>query len=231
MSEVTTFPVTRGGSARSRDVAPNSTPEIVRMSTPVRLMTLEQLLAEMEDARPVIVRRVKLRYGDEELGDSLAQTCLIAAWEQWREDPAYFLDHDLAGWATCRAYWRAKDHLNDRARFAPLADEHAADDGDGRVKTPEAYAIATEPDVERHQVWEAVHECLARLPDDQRAVVERHFFDGMTDQEQSDLLFGDDGRSRQARGLSVFRMRHAVLRRMRDLLLERGYDPQLGQVL
>ncbi|MGL4549596.1 MAG: RNA polymerase sigma factor [Gemmataceae bacterium] len=191
-------------------------------------MTWEQIDREMRAARPLVIQRVRTRFGDPQLSEEVAHDCLIAAWMEWRADPCYFVTHSLLAWATQRAYWRALDRLADRARFAPLADEHAADGGDG-VKTPEAYPVAREPDAEREQVWGMVHEAVAALPEADQDLVERYHWEGMTDKAIGDLLYGTSDGTAQARGLRVFRQRDRAHGRLRELLLGRGYDPETGQ--
>ena len=229
MSDSTIIPVTPAKDARYRVVNHHDTPETLPMPDPTPGMTLERLVSEVEAARPVVVRRVVSRYRDIEMGDSIAQQCVIDAWTKWTHDPAYFLAHDLLAWTTQRAYWRVRDRLDERARFAPLAEEHAADEGEARVKTPESYAVAREPDVEREQVWALVHECLAELPDADHALIDQHWFEGLTDKAIGDRLFGTDDGTAQARGLRVFRRRDKVQERLKELVRARGYDPMTGQ--
>jgi len=229
MSNATIIPVTPDADARFRSGPPPKTPETPHMSDATPRMTLEQLISELEAARPLVIRRVTSRYRDEELGDSVAQQCLIDAWSRWKRDPDYFVTHSLLAWATQRAYWRVRDHLYERARFAPLAEEHAADEGDARVKTPESYVVARELDVEREQAWALVHECLAELPEADQELIDQHYFEGLTDKAIGDLLFGEDDGTPLARGLRVFRRRDRVQERIRELVLARGYDPATGQ--
>jgi DNA-directed RNA polymerase specialized sigma24 family protein len=193
------------------------------------MLTLEQFCRQMEDARPVVILRVQARYRDAQLSDELAQDCLVDAWMKWEADPAYFITHSLLAWVTQRAYWRVRDRLDERARFAPLAEEHSADESEDRVKTPEVYATAREPDAEREQVWGLVHEAIAELPEDDQLLLDEYHWQGLTDKAIGDLCFGTDDGTPQARGLRIFRRRDRAQEQLRDELLARGYDPQTGQ--
>jgi len=193
------------------------------------VLTLEQFCRLMEEARPLVTLRVQGRYRDAQLGDELAHDCLVAAWMKWEADPAYFVTHSLLAWVTQRAYWRVRDRLDERSRFAPLAEEHSADEGDDRVKTPEVYATAREPDVEREQVWTLVHEGIAELPEEDQTLLDEYHWQDLTDKAIGDLRFGTEDGTPQARGLRIFRRRDRAQERLREELLTRGYDPQTGQ--
>ncbi|NBO93110.1 MAG: sigma-70 family RNA polymerase sigma factor [Planctomycetia bacterium] len=198
------------------------------MSANTEPMTLEHFLTEMETARPIVRRRVWGRYRDNQLSDEVTHDCLTDAWNRWQIEPTYFVTHNLLAWTTQRAYWRVRDRLNDRARFAPLAEEHPEDPAYA-VKTHEAHAKAAEPEVERHQVWALVHEAVTTLSEDDREIIDQHHFGQMTDKAIGDQIYGVADSSRAARGLRVFRRRTRIEERLRECLLERGYDPQTGQ--
>jgi len=187
-------------------------------------MTRDQFESESEVARPIVVRRVRARFRDEQLADEVTQDCLADASRKWQMFPAYFLVRSLLAWVTQRAYWRAQDRLEERSRFAPLAEEHAGDEGDDRVKTPEAYAVATPVNTEREQTWQQVHDALGQLDEQDRRIIELSYFDQMTDQAIGTRLYGEDDGTPQARGLRVFRRRQKAQKQVGEILLAHGFD-------
>lgn len=187
-------------------------------------MSRDQFEAEAEAARPVVVRRVKARFKDEQLADEVTQDCLTDAARRWEVFPTYFVARSLLAWVTQRAYWRAQDRLEGRGRLAPLADEHDGDESDDRVKTPEAYAVATPINTDREQTWQQVHDALGELDDQDRTIIVLSYFDHLTDQAIGTRLYGADDGTPQARGLRVFRRRQKAQKLVGEILLARGFD-------
>jgi DNA-directed RNA polymerase specialized sigma24 family protein len=174
----------------------------------------EESLAE---ALPVVYARLAARFRDEQLADEVSADCLVSAWEKHAADPDYFRAHDLTAWSSRRASWKAVDRLRQRVRLRPLPQEP---DGPGegvrarRPNAPEALA----------RDRQLALECLQRLPEQERAVLVGHYFEGKTDVELGTALFGERG-TPQARGLKVWRLRQKARTRLRDLLLAEGVDP------
>jgi DNA-directed RNA polymerase specialized sigma24 family protein len=186
-----------------------------------RSMTLQALEHAIEEAFPVLYQRLHSRFRDPQLADEVSRDCLSQAFELWRDDPTFFLSHDLTAWSSVRANWRAIDRLRVRSRRARLPDENPYED-DRPVATasgrfdPHADRVAGD----RLLTWEA----LNRLDEIDRLVLIGHYYDGRSDQDLGTELFGETG-SLTARGLRVWRIRQRAQARLRDLLLAGGVEP------
>jgi RNA polymerase sigma factor (sigma-70 family) len=70
-----------------------------------------------------------------------------------------------------------------------------------------------------------VCDCLKQLPEEERRLLERYLYEGLSLDELAVAFLPPDGREPNARRLVIFRWRRAILERLRNLLLERGLDP------
>jgi RNA polymerase sigma factor (sigma-70 family) len=191
------------------------------MADPSERLTDRAFEKALEAALPVIFQRLARRYGDEQLAEEVSWDCLTQAYEVWRADPHYFANRDLTAWSSQRASWRALDKLRERARFAPLAEDHP-DDGEP------AHAPLIDPRDDEaarrlQRDREVTFASLAQLPDQDREILEDYYYDGLTDQEIGAQLY-EDG-SEQARGLRVWRRRQKAHARLETILVENGIDP------
>lgn len=172
---------------------------------------------------PVVVHRVRARFGDAQLAEEVSLDCLSRAFELWRTDPGYFTARDLTAWATRRAAWRALDRLRDRGRHRPLPEERA-EDGDEGAPLRWAPRVAARPD-------EAARDCqlawaaLGRLPAEDREILLAWYYDQRSDQEIGAALYGAATGTAQARGLRVWRRRRRAQGRLREALLAEGVEP------
>jgi DNA-directed RNA polymerase specialized sigma24 family protein len=187
------------------------------------IMNQAALVRAVNEAYPVLFHRLNSRYHDPQLAEEVSWDCLTQAFERWREDPGYFVHHDLTAWSSRRASWRAVDRLRERGRHVPLPEEQLSDDD-----RPAAFAEAarTNPDAERvaldrARTWEA----LAQLDERDRYLLSEHFYESTSDQALGAELFGDTA-SPQALGLRVWRLRQKALGRLEQLLLDAGVDPE-----
>lgn len=174
----------------------------------------------MQEAFAVLRARLTRRYGDPQLAEEVSWDCLTQAYEVWREDPAFFANRDLTAWTGQRATWRALDRLRERGRFAPLAEEHPGEPGEG------AAAPLVEPrEAERRRLRDRqlTWRSLQQLGEQDREILEGYYYDGLTDQQIGARLYGGEG-SEQARGLRVWRRRRKAQQRLRTLLEQNGLD-------
>src|SRR5262245_24772167 len=165
-----------------------------------RAMSPKAFQDALTAAYPVLFQRLHSRFHDPQLADEVSRDCLSQAFEVWRDDPAYFLEHDLTTWGSVRANWRAIDRLRARSRHAPLPDENplAADD--------RPLVTADPHDGPRTQARLMTWEAIGRLDELERRIIIGHYYDGRSDQDLGTELFGDKG-TLTARGLRVWRIR------------------------
>jgi DNA-directed RNA polymerase specialized sigma24 family protein len=179
----------------------------------------EELVAR---AFPVVLNRLAARF-DAQLAEEVSVDSLAGAFEKWLEDPRYFQTHDLVGWSSRRAAWRALDRLRERTRHRPIPDERR---GDG----VEPGWIPSIPSQDEHIKAERLHDreiawkCIQKLDPEDRAIITGYYYDRLTDQQLGTSLFGDSA-SVQANGLKVWRRRQRACARLRVLLLASGIDP------
>ena len=164
-------------------------------------------------AYPVIYRRLAGRYRDPQLAEEVAWDSLTRAFEKLSEDPHYFDDRNLTEWSSQLATWRALDRLRKRTRTPSLAGDPFED---GRAEDR-----ASEPG--RQDAQALVWECLQRLDGDDRDLLCASYYDGLGDQAIGATRYADG--SDTARGLRIWRRRRKAQARLRDLLLEAGYEP------
>jgi DNA-directed RNA polymerase specialized sigma24 family protein len=174
-------------------------------------------------AFPEVLSRLAARFKDAQLAEEVSVDSLAGAFEKWREDPRYFLTHDLVGWSSRLAAWRALDRLRERTRHRPLPDERPAEGGEpGWV--PSIPSENDDPKVARLLDREIAWECIQKLDPEDRAILTGYYYDRLTDQELGAELFGGSA-SVQANGLKVWRRRQRACARLRVLLLASGIDP------
>jgi len=158
-------------------------------------------------AYPVIYRRLAGRYHDPQLAEEVAWDSLTRAFEKLCDDPHYFDERNLTEWSSQLAGWRALDRLRRRTRTPSLAG------ADCRIEPGQQDAQAL--------VWE----CLQRLDADDRDLLYASYYDDLGDQAIGVARYTDG--TETARGLRVWRRRQKAQARLRDLLLEAGYEPPL----
>jgi RNA polymerase sigma factor (sigma-70 family) len=173
-------------------------------------------------AYPVIYNRVSSRFGDPQLAEEVSVDSLACAFEKWRIDPAWFCKHDLTAWSSRWAIWRAVDRLRERNRFRPLPEERPL--GDERVAVANVRPRRENAPEGRARDYHLTWDCLRKLDPEDRVILSRYYYDGLTDQELGDELFGPSASS-QANGLKVWRRRRRAHARLRELLLASGLDP------
>jgi DNA-directed RNA polymerase specialized sigma24 family protein len=183
-------------------------------------MSPEAFERAIHAALPVLYQRLFGRFRDPQLADEVSRDCLSQAFELWRNDPAYFLKHDLTAWGSVRANWRAIDRLRQRARNAPLPDESPYDERPVATACPRLDPHNDPHVLDRLATWEAIN----RLDELDRLVLIGHYYDGRSDQDLGAELFGEEG-TRTARGLRVWRIRQRAQARLRDLLQAVGVEP------
>ena len=170
----------------------------------------EQTLAA---AYPVIYQRLAGRYRDPQLAEEVAWDSLTRAYEKLREDPHYFDERNLTEWSSQLAGWRALDRLRKRSRTPSLVGD-PFEDGHGVDRSARSGREDTQA-----LVWE----CLGRLDGDDRDLLCASYYDGLSDQAIGAIRYADG--TDTARGLRVWRRRQKAQARLRDLLLEAGYEP------
>ncbi len=176
------------------------------------------------DILPALRGRLTRRFKDAYLADSVATDSLSAAWDKYQADPEYFTTNDLAGWMGRLASWRALDDLRRRNKTAALAEEHQGEDEEA-AKAPDAPAVA--PDTSALEWLQTlVYHAVQSLPVEDRFLLEGMSYESLTDQAMGVTLFGEADGTAQARGLRVFRRRQRALGRLRDRLLEWGFDEE-----
>jgi RNA polymerase sigma-70 factor (ECF subfamily) len=134
----------------------------------------------------------------------------------WRTAGSFLADRAKPNtWILTLAHRRAVDLVRreQRRRAAPLesADAHEAD------------APSTETTVELRDRRQIVQEALKKLPADQREALELAYYGGFTQSELAERLAVPLG--------TVKSRMFAGLRRLRDLLAEAGFDPELASDL
>jgi len=170
----------------------------------------EQALAA---AYPVIRQRLTGRYHDPQLAEEVAWDSLTRAFEKLNEDPHYFDERNLTEWSSQLAGWRALDRLRKRSRTSSLVGD-PFEDGNGVART-----VDRGREVTQVLVWE----CLQRLDVDDRDLLCASYYDDLSDQAIGAARYADG--TDTARGLRVWRRRQKAQARLRDLLLEAGYEP------
>jgi DNA-directed RNA polymerase specialized sigma24 family protein len=179
--------------------------------------------ASVARAFPMVLNRLAARFKDAQLAEEVSVDSLAHAYEKWREDPGYFQTHDLVGWSSRWAAWRALDRLRERTRHRPLPDEHLADGAEpgGMPSIPSHHDDGI---AERLRDREIAWQCIQKLDPEDRAILTGYYYDRLTDQELGAELFGGRA-SVQANGLKVWRRRQRAHARLRALLLASGIDP------
>jgi DNA-directed RNA polymerase specialized sigma24 family protein len=161
-------------------------------------------------AYPVIYRRLAGRYRDPQLAEEVAWDSLTRAFEKLRDDPHYFDERDLTDWSSRLAAWRALDRLRERSRAGDPFEDGPA------------------PEAGRQDTQALVWDCLQRLDADDRDLLCASYYDGLSDQAIGAARYADG--TDTARGLRVWRRRQKAQARLRDLLLEAGYEDALGSL-
>jgi DNA-directed RNA polymerase specialized sigma24 family protein len=174
-------------------------------------------------AYPVILNRLASRFNDPQLAEEVSVDSLGWAFEKWRADPEYFRTHDLTAWSSRLAAWRALDRLRERTRHRPLPDEHPLD-GDDFIPSPSVHPRRESASESLLRDREITWNCLQKLSNEDRAILQGYYYDGFTDQELGSALFGPSA-STQANGLKVWRRRQRAHARLRELLVNGGIDP------
>ena len=155
---------------------------------------------------------------DPQLAEEMILDALSRAWWEGLSKPGSFKGFaHFCNWVRRTAVWRAHDALRRRGRHEPLPDDRPGGEARNR-QLPERPGEGRRK--ERLRVWE----CLQRLPADERALVLDYYYEGRTDAQLGDGLYGDG--SPQARGLRARRVRLRALARLRRLLLEHGVGPE-----
>jgi RNA polymerase sigma factor (sigma-70 family) len=181
------------------------------------IITGDGLIDCLTRARSIVYNSLRSRFRDPQLADEVCQECIGTAYLFHHNDPSYFDGQDVIEWVLRRANWRALDCLRRRGRAVELPEEYA---GEVPVHQGRDQRDAEGREVCRQMTWE----CLQRLPEEERAALVGHYYDGMTDQEMGTLLFGE-GLTPQARGLRVWRLRRRACDHLRALLMAEGFDP------
>jgi RNA polymerase sigma factor (sigma-70 family) len=185
-------------------------------------MSRSEFEHRMALAYPAVYERVARRFKDRQLAEEVSQDALTVAFEVWGDDPDYFNRHDLAAWSGQRAAWRALDRLRQRNRLRPLPDERTPAGEPAAIVWPRPPA-----DAETRRRHEVTWACLQQLPEEDRRILEGRFYDGRTDQEIGDELYGPCGDS-QANNLRVWRRRQKAYDRLRELLRAHGVEGPAG---
>ena len=179
-------------------------------STPRDSSSWSEFERSLAAAYPVIYRRLAGRYRDPQLAEEVAWDSLTRAFEKLRDDPHYFDERNLTEWSSRLAAWRALDRLRERSHAGEPSEDRPAQVPD----RPAAQAL----------VWE----CLGRLDADDRDLLCSSYYDGLSDQAIGAERYADG--TDTARGLRVWRRRQKAQARLRDLLLEAGYEDALGSL-
>jgi DNA-directed RNA polymerase specialized sigma24 family protein len=177
---------------------------------------------------PVLARTQ--RRADAQLAEETTVDALSKAYEKWLAEPEYFQSHDITLWSSKAAVWKALDSQRRRQRLRPMCEE----EGQTTEQSATARRCATAGFRLRRPAESAqvardrclVAELLAKLESPYREVLEGHYYDGLTDTELGDQLFGATS-TRQARGLRAWRLRKEAQQRLQALLLlEDEFDPE-----
>jgi RNA polymerase sigma-70 factor, ECF subfamily len=170
----------------------------------------EDALAALYDRYGRVAYGLALRIvRDPALAEDAVQEAFLTVWRtagSFRSERA-----KASTWILTLVHRRAVDLVRreERRRAAPL-------EGD---EEPEAYALATDEEIERTDRRRIVQEALRRLPDEQREALELAYYGGLTQSELAERL---------AVPLGTIKSRmFAGLRRLRDLLAEAGLDEPL----
>jgi DNA-directed RNA polymerase specialized sigma24 family protein len=185
-------------------------------------MSRQELEASLTQAYPVVFNRISGRFKDPQLAEEVSVDSMTQAFEKWRDDPGYFQTHDLTAWSSRLASWRALDRLRERTRFRPLPEE--ALDKEELPSTSTVQPRQENASDSRVRDWEITWNCLQQLDQEDRGILSGYYYDGLTDQELGEELFGTLS-STQANGLKVWRRRQRAHARLRELLIEGGIDP------
>lgn len=176
-------------------------------------------LAALTPALPAIEQDLARRYQDAQLAEEAVNGCLTHLYLEWRQGGASLPQVGQQTWFRNRVQWRLLDELRRRNRHRPLTEEFGEDDEDLGYVVAVDEAARHEQAVTRQLVWES----LQRLSDEDRLILESHFYDDRTDQETGTLLYGEEG-TREARGLRVWRRRkrRSTYAPLADFLVEHG---------
>jgi RNA polymerase sigma-70 factor, ECF subfamily len=167
-------------------------------------------LAELYDRFGRLAYGLALRIlRDEALAEDAVQEAFLTI---WRSASRFVPERAKAStWILTLVHRRAVDLVRreERRRAAPLEGN----------EEPDAYALATDEEIERTDRRRIVQEALRRLPDEQREALELAYYGGLTQSELAERL---------AVPLGTIKSRmFAGLRRLRDLLAEAGLDEPL----
>ena len=185
-------------------------------------MSRPELEKSLAQAYPVVFHRVSARFKDPQLAEEVSVDSLSKAFEKWQNDPGYFQTHDLTAWSSRLAAWRALDRLRERTRHRPLPEESL--DRDEAAPCSAVTPRRENAPESRARDWEITWDCIEQLEAEDRVIVSGYYYDGLTDQELGDALFGASS-STQANGLRVWRRRQRAHDRLRERLIEGGIDP------
>jgi RNA polymerase sigma-70 factor (ECF subfamily) len=171
-------------------------------------MTKDWMSKALPDVLPIVYLRVLNSVRDAELAwDAASDACVVAltAPEKFDGD-----DKKLTKWLTKVAKHKALDRLK-RKRPLPLPNG-----GEQQIA-----ARQDPPAVERHEIHTKVRQCLARLSEEDQAILNLKHVEGLTFQEIGNLLYGEEktpgGRLQHARNRFV-----KAEARLCRLLLEEG---------
>jgi RNA polymerase sigma-70 factor (ECF subfamily) len=149
---------------------------------------------------------------DPALAEDAVQEAFLTVWrtaKDFRSDRA-----KPSTWILTLVHRRAVDVVRreERRRAAPLETS----------EEPDAYALATDEEIELSDRRRIVQEALRQLPDEQREALELAYYGGLTQSELAERLSVPLGtiKSRMFTGL----------RRLRDLLAEAGIDEPLTEL-
>jgi RNA polymerase sigma-70 factor (ECF subfamily) len=170
----------------------------------------EDALAALYDRYGRVAYGLALRIvRDPALAEDAVQEAFLTVWRtagSFRSDRA-----KASTWILTLVHRRTVDLVRreERRRAAPLEGN----------EEPDAYAPATDEEVERSDRRRIVQEAMRRLPDEQREALELAYYGGLTQSELAERL---------AVPLGTIKSRmFAGLRRLRDLLAEAGLDEPL----
>lgn len=178
-------------------------------------------------AYPVIYARLASRYRDPQLAEEVTWDSLTRAFEVWRENPHYFDCRSLTEWSSQLAGWRAVDRLRKRTRTVSLVGDPYDDEQPNRTNRQ----VASHPhdstvrEAQRKMVWDS----LQQLDAEDRDLLCASYYDGRSDQNIGAELYGEG--SDTARGLRVWRRRQKAQARLREVLIEGGFEDQSTEAL
>jgi DNA-directed RNA polymerase specialized sigma24 family protein len=179
---------------------------------PGRPRSLESWMNQLADILPRLRRSSGQPLAPDAVLDAVAR-----AWEMGGQDGTCFhsLDH-LVNWVRQTAHWRSVDSFRQarRRRVQSLSAGKSAEVPDPRQSQAARRRWSRE---DQGTVWG----CLQKLPADERAALEGHFYEGLTDIEIGRRLFGPQGGDR-AVGLRAWRLRQRAQARLGQLLRHEG---------